>query len=174
MFVSAPAAAASPPPPPLNPLPVPAIATKHPRAVSSASQTRQIPDDATLSLSALPSAGIGFGATVGVLALAVLVWLCVRRRRRRRLEQEQLAEAVVQDARRAQMEAVQRMVEDKRMQAAAARKPFLVVHPGKPLSWLGWQCMGGAGPAWLRWQGLAGNDWARLDGRSELGTESVP
>jgi hypothetical protein len=129
--------------------------------VSSASQTRQIPDDATLSLSALPSAGIGFGATVGVLALAVLVWLCVRRRRRRRLEQEQLAEAVVQDVRRAQMEAVQRMVEDKRMQAAAARKPFLVVHPGKPLSWLGWQCMGGV----LALPGFVGRAWLAMIGR---------
>lgn len=39
--------------------------------------------------------------------------------------------AAALDPRRAQAEAVQRMVEEKRRAAAAARKPFLVVHPGE-------------------------------------------
>ena len=40
-----------------------------------------------------------------------------------------------------QVENVQRMVDEKRQRAAAARKPFLVVHPGERIGWygVGWQ-----------------------------------
>lgn len=123
---------------------------------------------------------IGFGVTIGVITLAVGIWLLLRwdtwgaallrslarhsscrdacwpppvlhhfhcswpRRRthkpphspcrraanQRRQREELQATAAAQDARRAEAQAVQRMISEKRRATAAARKPYLVVHPG--------------------------------------------
>lgn len=81
---------------------------------------------------------IGFGVTVGIISLAVGMWLLSKRAQQRRRERQQqaaelAAAAAVQqpDPRRRRTENVQRMIAEKRKQAAVARKPFLVVQPGK-------------------------------------------
>lgn len=82
---------------------------------------------------------IGFGATVGFILLAVAMWVLIRRHLHRRRQARLLHGAAPHrpDARRQQTEAVQRMIEEKRKAARAARKPVLVVHPGKRMPFLG-------------------------------------
>eukprot|EP00887_Chlorella_sp_A99_P002682 scaffold6.g2682.t1 len=75
-------------------------------------------------------ASIGFGVTAFIIAIAVLVWWQCRRSRARRQQQEQ--QHVHADSRRQQVEATQRMIEDKHKAAQAAfRQPYLVIHPGE-------------------------------------------
>lgn len=79
---------------------------------------------------------IGFGSTLGLILLALAMWLLVRRRAQRRRERQQAAAAASaaaaqqqHDPRRQRTDDVHRMIEEKRSAARVARKPFLVVHP---------------------------------------------
>ncbi|KAL4457555.1 hypothetical protein ABPG75_012420 [Micractinium tetrahymenae] len=104
-----------------------------PPPVAAAVLTSGSSDGGGISPSAfLTYVSIGFGCTIGLIAVGVTLWLLTRRvlRQRQGRQTATTTAAAAQDPRRAQADAVHRMIEDKRRAAAAARKPFLVVHPG--------------------------------------------